>query len=1171
MKTYFISVLCFFIAVLAHAQTGLSDTENYVYTKNCLDADCVKKSETVKYFDGLGRARQIIDVKGSPLGRDLVQPVVYDGFGKKTREYLPVPQSGTTGGAIYQQSSDITCYPLSNAANFYSGERIFTEKTIESSPLNRIQQQIQTGNDWSNKPVLFGYATNTTADQVRYFKASSAWAEGVSKTTLIDSGLFGNSQLFKNSVKDEDSNEMLTFKNTKGQVILERKGGPGNYADTYFIYDKYDHLAFILPPMAAIRGDISTNILKQEELCYQYRFDGQGRLAERKFPGNGWEYILYDKQDRLVGFQDAELKKKGQWLYTKYDRFGRVTFTGVSSGGTRSSEQAYAESFGSNNVKRTQSVFFNREGMDVYYDPNSTYPSVGWVKLLSVSYYDTYPAYSFNPPFPGSILGQPIMTDAQNASVKTQTMPTLALVKNIEDDQWTKNYVYYDIKGRAVGTYSINHLGGYTKTESELDFIGVAKQSVTSHQRKEGEAVTTVKERFEYDNQNRLKRHYHQIGNNQQEMLSDHTYNELSQLKRKKVGNSLEIIEYSYNIRGWLTKVNDPEYLNKKMFGYELKYSNPVNTSLSSGKFNGNIAEVDWAATGNPIVKRYSYQYDTFNRLKSAVYSEPSTSVPENNFYNETLTYYLDGKIQTLKRNRNAANTGAELIDNLNYVYTGSRINTITDASGNYIGYPDASGIPISYDDNGNMKDHVDKGILEIDYNFLNLPDLIQFDKQYRSRDHLNVHYNTNTKYLYSADGKKLKKTYTFGSGRKNMETSTTTDYLDGFQYTDDVLKFVPTSEGYFSFENNRYIYNYTDHLGNIRVSFYRDDLGKAVADRQTDYYPFGMEFGGHTTVSTTAPDYHYKFLGQELQEETGWVDLNARFYMPEIGMFGQHDPLSDYTLDPYGYAYNNPLFFTDVTGLRSDPINGGQEVGGPRGLSGPGEDPKPNDMGGANNPYLIPEIVLNAPVKAMASTTLPTCTYCYNGNGNSLGQMLNLPAPPIQNMQPVLHNGSAMMMDSMIWDLAGILIANNVEPENQTQALGLGALAIILSKGKAAPKIIKGESKIWKVGAYNELKGVEIGLDAHHVGQGAVMKKLVAGFEYKTAPTILVPKLGHTQGSGVLSRSTSGFTDARQVVARDVFELRRVYGEKGIPNSALQELIQLNKTMYPEAFIKVK
>jgi hypothetical protein len=69
------------------------------------------------------------------------------------------------------------------------------------------------------------------------------------------------------------------------------------------------------------------------------------------------------------------------------------------------------------------------------------------------------------------------------------------------------------------------------------------------------------------------------------------------------------------------------------------------------------------------------------------------------------------------------------------------------------------------------------------------------------------------------------------------------TDYLDGFQYkytyywedetgtmtTDGMkLRIIPTPEGYFDGLRNRYFYNYTDHLGNIRLS-YSDANGDAI------------------------------------------------------------------------------------------------------------------------------------------------------------------------------------------------------------------------------------------------------------------------------------------------------------------------------------------------------
>jgi len=55
----------------------------------------------------------------------------------------------------------------------------------------------------------------------------------------------------------------------------------------------------------------------------------------------------------------------------------------------------------------------------------------------------------------------------------------------------------------------------------------------------------------------------------------------------------------------------------------------------------------------------------------------------------------------------------------------------------------------------------------------------------------------------------------------------------------------------------------------------------------------------------------------------------------------------------------------------------------------------------------------------------------------------------------------------------------------------------------------------------------------------------------------------------GIVSRSKLNpktglpFTNARDLVARDIKELRRVYPD--IPNQKLQELIRMNKEMYPE------
>lgn len=84
-----------------------------------------------------------------------------------------------------------------------------------------------------------------------------------------------------------------------------------------------------------------------------------------------------------------------------------------------------------------------------------------------------------------------------------------------------------------------------------------------------------------------------------------------------------------------MTKINNPNDLSGgDLFGYEIKYQNPVNTSQSPAKFNGNIAEVDWKTTNDGVMRRYGYQYDGLNRLLKGIYQEPQSSVPQNNFYN---------------------------------------------------------------------------------------------------------------------------------------------------------------------------------------------------------------------------------------------------------------------------------------------------------------------------------------------------------------------------------------------------------------------------------------------------------------------------------------------------------------------------------------------------------
>ncbi|WP_051349429.1 DUF6443 domain-containing protein [Chryseobacterium gregarium] len=980
MKKIVIPISVLFTSVFFYAQsTGPSSGENYIQIRTYLEPVAIsspnaKQFNTVNYFDGLGRPKQVVNVKASPTGKDVVTHIEYDGFGRQTKDFLPVPQQGTQNGSIYTS-------PLGNATQptVYGSEKIYAEKVLENSPLDRIVQQKQVGTAWSDKPVQFGYNANIPGDAVKKYGTVTTWEQEATKSEISQSINYGNGELYKNTIVDEDGNKTIEFKNDEGQIILVRKVlNDTQNADTYYVYNEYNQLAFVIPPLAAPVADVNTVL---SDLCYQYKYDGRNRLVEKKVPGKGWEYLVYDKADRLVLTQDANIRPLGNWLLTRYDRLSRVVYTAIAGLGNTYTRKDIQDAVNFHSVtatslteERTASVGFTKNGMDIYYG-NNAFPTA-ILQVLSVNYYDTYPGYGFNPPFPADVLGETTLTDTSTADgLSTKGLPVMSLVKNIENDNWTKNYTYYDKRGRSIGSYSINHLGGYTKTESLLDFAGVPKKINTYHMRKTGEVGVSVQERFVYDNQNRLKQHFHQVDGNPEELLTENTYNELSQLSNKKVGNNLQSIDYAYNIRGWLTDINKAEMtvsnLNGKLFAYTIKYNqkegiaNPDPVLFAgknvAAKYNGNIAEVDWRAVEtlgqSPSLtpKRYGYAYDPLNRLRAGYYQNPNN--PNSKENTESIDYDLNGNITNLYRTSimEAGNT-ATAIDRLEYTYASgnksNRLTNIVDIQNNPTGY-EGGGQEIKYDLNGNMTDMPDKGISKIAYNYLNLPDQLNYAKGIET-------VTVNTK--YGSDGSKLQKQNTTkADGSSGSSTLIkTTDYLDGFQYlkTENIgiigmsaemmsnletsralemqafsvepmattatlasktrdLQFFPTEEGFYDYIKDQYIYQYKDHLGNIRVSFSRSSAGALEITDSNDYYPFGMNHlkTGFAFFSPSAYK-NYKYNGKELQE-TGMYDYGARMYMSDIGRWGVVDPLAETSRrwSPYNYAYNNPIRFIDPDG----------------------------------------------------------------------------------------------------------------------------------------------------------------------------------------------------------------------------------------------------------------
>ncbi len=888
-----------------------STSENFVETKIYLDSlgtgDII---HTFQYIDGLGRAKQIINVKSAPSGNDVVTHIDYDSFGRQVDAWLPTPMASLNGNI---QSS-----VKSSAGTYYSDSHPYSHSNLESSPLDRPISKFNEGSSWQQNPVNYSYGANATGEVRKYI---ATFDYNTFQSVITVSADYTSGQLYKNSVTDEDGNQTIEFKDSQGQTVLVRKMlSAGESADTYYVYNNYGQLTCVISPKAS---DLFKNLasgaqlpeITLNNLCYQYKYDRKNRLVEKRLPGKGLEYMVYDKADRLIFTQDAVMRPTGNWLFNKYDKFGRVIITGIVSGTT--DRVPMQDMVGGLVITEERtSTTFTKNGQVIEYT-NVYFPYFSIAHIIN--YYDRYP---FGSPSPTNTVSNLLITDNMTTRINTKTMPLASYIKNTEDDNWTKNYSWYDKKGRAVSNHSINHLGGYTKTESELTFSGSAKKVITRHKRLNGDAERIITESFTYDNQGRPKVHKHKVDNNAEEILAQNIYNDISQVIQKKVGGTVlgsgyQTVDYKYNIRGWMTHINDPGNLGTNdLFGYKIKYNNveglqtPDWMDLSREvlpKFNGNIAEVDWktAAVTNGNLHRYGYVYDKLDRLSAGFYQKDTDPSLRANY--EKVTYDINGNILSLERTSPVNSFLAIATDFLIYKYkfdgSSNTLESVHDVSENSTGYPFYP-VPniISYDENGNITTHLDNGRSLIEYNFLNLPTL--FDGG--GFDYL--------RYYYRADGTKIRKKFWIVFGNVEQET----EYLDGFQYYKPSngtmgLEFVPTSEGYFDFMKNKYIYNYVDHLGNIRLSYQQDNNGLQVID-ESNYYPFGLKHQEYMAVQNNK--YTYKYNGKELQE-TGMYDYGARFYMPDIGRWGVVDPLAEKMTrhSPYNYAFNNPIRFIDPDG----------------------------------------------------------------------------------------------------------------------------------------------------------------------------------------------------------------------------------------------------------------
>ena len=968
-----------FVYILLFVSTGIlaqTTTENYIkttrYTTATTDGtyDAIsgatltndQKQETITYFDGLGRPKQNIGIRAGGQHQDLITHIGYDDFGRQAKDYLPFA-TASNGGLLRTDSLEnqtnqyyLNLYPEDFAGVSLPDVNAYSEKVFDNSPLNRVLEQAAPGKDWkvgNNHTIKFEYGTNTHNEVLKFGVGFIDDDDTAEPTLQIAESHYAASTLYKNITKDENwrtwnakNKTTEEYKNKQGQVVLKRTYNQQQAHDTYYVYDDFGNLTYVLPPLANEKtafyetgltsypastfvtggdatgsvtlgieqtapgnfryvvdidlhnlensdfktGEIldlpnvpysmgstwlgSTSAWNEEDgsyayksvsfytnmgklmcyaytynreniplvlsdfenttysdlpqnlqgftevetqekvdellnnLCYQYKYDHRNRLIEKKIPGKGWESIVYDRLDRPVLTQDNNLKAETNWLFTKYDILGRVIYTGMYT--SISDRDTLQTSF--NSISAAQHYETNQANADslgMYYS-NDNFPNTD-LEVFTVNYYDNYADLPEDFIPPTSVYNQPVTTN-------TKSLPTVSKVRVLETTDWITTLTYYDEKARPIYVYTKNeYLNTIDIVESKLDFTGKVLETTTTHKKTGATDLITV-DKFDYDHAERLITHKQTINSQDEELLVKNSYDALGQLIQKEVGateaSPLQDIDYAYNIRGWLKKINDPiTGLGDKLFSMQLLYNDPGENLYNSKLYNGNISQTIWSTASDNVSRYYNYYYDDLNRITSANYYSWQQY---SRFNLGSISYDKNGNLQRLYRQGAIVDNPEVLeashygtMDNLSYTYQGNQLIKVTDTGNDAYGFKDGVDLDIeyTYDANGNLTSDDNKGVTSISYNHLNLPTVVAFSNQ-----------QATISYVYDATGTKLRKTVA-GYGI----SSTNTDYAGNYIYENNTLQFFNTAEGYATPNSSGefdYIYQYKDHLGNVRLSY---------------------------------------------------------------------------------------------------------------------------------------------------------------------------------------------------------------------------------------------------------------------------------------------------------------------------------------------------------------
>lgn len=386
----------------------------------------------------------------------------------------------------------------------------------EASPLERIVEQGASGIAWQPKiatqsasghTVKTEYGLNVTADAVKWWIVNPS-----DSTELVFYATYPKGTLHKKILMDENwvsgrSGTIEEFTNREGVLVLKRYWKTEtDPIDTHYIYDVYGDLIYVLS--AGIQTQpLSLSGVLFDQYVYAYRYDNKRRMTQKKLPGKGWEYIVYNEADQPIMTQDAVQRAKSpqQWGYTKYDNFGRIVETGILT--ATYSNQAAAQAAADLHARNTQKNWEERT-----VDTNPTSPT-GFTRYTNqsfpvanlsprmVNYYDDHKFEGAN------TVGLGLSGLTYENRNKTLTTGIKVFKEDGTAPLLTINY--YDSRSRLIQSVSQNHLGGTDRITNTYTFVGELETSTHVHTAN-GLTTTTVTTN-EYDHVGRLSATRHKV------------------------------------------------------------------------------------------------------------------------------------------------------------------------------------------------------------------------------------------------------------------------------------------------------------------------------------------------------------------------------------------------------------------------------------------------------------------------------------------------------------------------------------------------------------------------------------------------------------------------------------------------------------------------------------